>query len=736
MPDYSIAELPSWIWEIDFANDPSSATETWTDITPYVQAPVTIRRGRQVETGRDQAGTCSLVLDNRDRRFDWFNVAETNLIPNPSAETNTTGYVSNLAAISRQAASALFGGFGMQVITTNAADTGINIAQSTLNKITPLVPYTFSLYAKRAAAGTSSFYVAINWWNGPTFIGQSFQAITLNSTSFVRFSVTGTAPYGATSVDVIFRAVTAPGVITIHTDAWQLEQAAAPSVYFDGSQVGSRWAGTAHASISYRGGSPYYPGIKPMRRIRCRATYAAVTYPMFYGYLDSLPMVYPDATDALVQISATDAFKVLAGKDLSTPENLIVNPGAEENLNGYIAYNSTTIQRVHSAALVGKWGILLQINGTANTVLNWEPTLLPEVEPGRTYTFSLLLARNQSGSTSWQMRIDWYAGGAFVSNETASFTVPGSAAARYFVTGVAPVTADRVILVLRYNAATSARDMFTDDWQFGVGSVPNGTYPAQRTDERITAVLDGIEWSSTLRSLAVGSSWLDKVELEGVAALEHLQKVAESESGRLFADTQGRIKFVDRHAPYLSTSQATFGEQEIAYSDVAFAGNDQLVFNEVVVQRAADGAKPKRTTDPASQLAYLTSTLSRTGQLFNNDNESQVKADFELALYREFRPRIVSMVFGGIYQPALVWPQALGRELGDRVTVRRRPPGGGLIEQESFVEWIEHRVGVGVWAVAFGLNAIGIGYQVYPSGKTFFVLGTSALTTGNGVLVY
>ncbi len=54
--------------EIAFASDPP-LTPIWTDVSGYVRE-VHIRRGRQHERGRIEAGTATLILDNRDRRFD------------------------------------------------------------------------------------------------------------------------------------------------------------------------------------------------------------------------------------------------------------------------------------------------------------------------------------------------------------------------------------------------------------------------------------------------------------------------------------------------------------------------------------------------------------------------------------------------------------------------------------------------------------------------------------------
>ena len=60
--------LPTITAEIAFATDPA-ASPTWVDVSAYCQA-FSIRRGRSDELSQYQAGTATVTLDNRDRRFD------------------------------------------------------------------------------------------------------------------------------------------------------------------------------------------------------------------------------------------------------------------------------------------------------------------------------------------------------------------------------------------------------------------------------------------------------------------------------------------------------------------------------------------------------------------------------------------------------------------------------------------------------------------------------------------
>lgn len=59
--------------------------------------------------------------------------------------------------------------------------------------------------------------------------------------------------------------------------------------------------------------SVYYPNLLPMRRIRIRATWNAVTYPIFQGYVESWPASFPEVgSDQIVTVSLVDGFKVLS----------------------------------------------------------------------------------------------------------------------------------------------------------------------------------------------------------------------------------------------------------------------------------------------------------------------------------------------------------------------------------------------------------------------------------------
>lgn len=66
--------------------------------------------------------------------------------------------------------------------------------------------------------------------------------------------------------------------------------------------------------------SPYAPNVRPMRRVRVRATWQGVTYDRFNGYIEDWPQGWTEgpAGDAWVEVNAVDAIKVLALANVNT----------------------------------------------------------------------------------------------------------------------------------------------------------------------------------------------------------------------------------------------------------------------------------------------------------------------------------------------------------------------------------------------------------------------------------
>ncbi|MBI4496318.1 MAG: hypothetical protein HY689_00230 [Chloroflexi bacterium] len=235
----------------------------------------------------------------------------------------------------------------------------------------------------------------------------------------------------------------------------------------------------------------------------------------------------------------------------------------------------------------------------------------------------------------------------------------------------------------------------------------SGSYPEELSSARATRVLDAISWPAADRNIETGQS---DVQAATVAdkALEHLQKVEEAENGLVFIDGQGRLTFHGRHHRILnqSASQGTFGDAfdgtELPYLGLTPSYDDSEIWNDVRITR--EGGTEQQAQDTDSQTKYLRRTLETTGVLITTDAEALHAAQWKLGIYREPGIRFEALSVDGHMDDNL-WPLVLGLEFGDRITVRRRPPGGGdALERDCHVEGVQHDISREEWQTTWQLS--------------------------------
>jgi hypothetical protein len=184
----------------------------------------------------------------------------TNLIKNPSFETNTTGWNPNGSTLSRVAATWGSGSYALNIV---ANGTGLAGTYSSVGSFSVTVgqQYTASFYAKSVSGTLRSVQLGLQWYTAAgAFISQSVSTTTALTTSPQRWTATGTAP-----------ATAATGLVTAYTqttgtvgDVWQLDEVLVETgstllPYFDGTYADTytgytlteqAWNGTADASTS------------------------------------------------------------------------------------------------------------------------------------------------------------------------------------------------------------------------------------------------------------------------------------------------------------------------------------------------------------------------------------------------------------------------------------------------------------------------------------------------------
>lgn len=167
--------------------------------------------------------------------------------------------------------------------------------------------------------------------------------------------------------------------------------------------------------------------------------------------------------------------------------------------------------------------------------------------------------------------------------------------------------------------------------------------------------------------------------------------MAADERGTLFIGRDGNVVFQDRYQRLRPDVMSIMilgdgGGPEILYADAAFALDDTRIINDARVTRtdgtvqAASDATSQTTYDP---LAFTAGGLQAT------DGYAMAVAGFMVERYKQPAVRGGAIIIDPELNPMLIWPLVLARDLGDRLTVKRRPPGGGTFDQLSSLEGID-----------------------------------------------
>ncbi|MDO8704085.1 MAG: LamG-like jellyroll fold domain-containing protein [Sulfuricaulis sp.] len=255
----------------------------------------------------------------------------------------------------------------------------------------------------------------------------------------------------------------------------------------------------------------------------------------------------------------------------------------------------------------------------------------------------------------------------------------------------------------------------------------SASYAQERSDVRMVNVLDDVQWpgaglsNGDHRDLDTGRTTVQASTLTNEQALDHLYTVNDSENGAIFVNGEGKYVFQERWSRLLAYSSAlvTFGDgggAELPYVDLVLSYDVSEIRNDIRITRV--GGAEQTATNAASQASYFPRSHVKTGLLMTTDLEVADAANYLLARYKDPATRVRSITV----IPAdneTVWYWILKLEIGDKITVARRPPGGGsAISKDVFIEHVAHqRVGK-LWTTTYQLSPADI--------QSYWILGDVA----------
>lgn len=231
----------------------------------------------------------------------------------------------------------------------------------------------------------------------------------------------------------------------------------------------------------------------------------------------------------------------------------------------------------------------------------------------------------------------------------------------------------------------------------------------ETTSARINRILNSVAWPAGDRMIGAGTVTVQATTLEG-DALAELQLTADTEIGELYIDPGGRVFFRGRVASMTdtrsATSQATFGDDdgELDYHELTISTDHEQVFNRTRITRV--GGTEQTALDSVSVAEYFERTYQRTDLIMDSDAQALTYAQYVLALASVPHLRFDSVAILPTADPTNLFPQVLGRRFGDRITIRRRPPGGGdPIERDVWIRGVRHEITDRSWRTTWTLQA-------------------------------
>ena len=265
-----------------------------------------------------------------------------------------------------------------------------------------------------------------------------------------------------------------------------------------------------------------------------------------------------------------------------------------------------------------------------------------------------------------------------------------------------PASGHDAIVTLRGTDATKVLANFDGPEQGSQGA-------GEDTGARINRVLDNAGWAAADRAIDTGLTTVQATTLAQPAWSEALL-TADTEGGELYVDGAGKVVFRNRHAVLTearsTAPQAAFGDGpgELPYVGLDLAYDDDLLANLVRIARV--GGTEQIAEDLASQAEYLVRTFDRSDLVHQTDAESAQHAGWVLGLMRSGTLRFDSITIDPRDDPETLYPAVLGRELGDRISIKWTPPGrpGDPIERDVLIRGIAHAFdATGAWSTTFYL---------------------------------
>jgi hypothetical protein len=239
----------------------------------------------------------------------------------------------------------------------------------------------------------------------------------------------------------------------------------------------------------------------------------------------------------------------------------------------------------------------------------------------------------------------------------------------------------------------------------------------EATGTRINRILAAAGWYSGARGMSVLATGNSTVQAYGGndTALNLLQACADSEVGELYCDAQGRVVFRQRtdilEETRSNTAQGVFGGSpgtphisgwELEATLLSRPDDDTTMANDIQAQ-IVGSSNQQEVKDATSIATYLfPRTYQRTDLILQTDADALSWAEYVLYLAKDDEFRFDQVTITPGVDSANLYPQVLGRDLGDRIEVWKRPPNVPGYSKDLFIRGITHDWTPLFWQTTWG----------------------------------
>lgn len=271
-----------------------------------------------------------------------------------------------------------------------------------------------------------------------------------------------------------------------------------------------------------------------------------------------------------------------------------------------------------------------------------------------------------------------------------------------FITGYQTITPQESNDNVTYTTITAV-DAFRLAQNAQISTV-SGTSAGQLSGARINAILDEIDWPSSMRDIDAGQTTMQADPGTPRTALAACQTVSTSEYGSFYVDATGSFVFQDRAltSSSIAGTPTVFSDAGggIVYFDAAWVLNDVLVYNQANVTRS--GGTTQVASNAASIAKYFLHSYTQTGLLMETDAVALQYAQAYVASRAETTVRcdaIVLDLYTEDYDDGIV--AALGLDYFDPITVITSQPGSSTLTKTLQIFGVAMTINPNKWRVQF-----------------------------------